>query len=183
MTGAPSGRARAVVLGHWPPMDNSTALSWTSCGSTYTELWPRSAIATPAGPSSLPQVRSDEPMITARTDVVGSLLRPPCLLQAREDVAASRITQAAFKAIEDRAVDEAVALQEEAGLDVVTDGEMRRLSFQSQLPQAASLCGRVHLPARPDDPHAQGHPTQPQPMGQLLVGGAVRCSLSHARQL
>ena len=67
-------------------------------------------------------------MITARTDVVGSLLRPPWLLQAREDVAAGRITQAAFKAIEDRAVDEAVALQEEAGLDVVTDGEMRRLS-------------------------------------------------------
>src|ERR671936_1087119 len=80
-------------------------------------------------------------MITARTDVVGSLLRPPWLLQAREDVAAGRITQAAFKAIEDRAVDEAVALQEEAGLDVVTDGEMRRLSFQSQLPEAVEGFG------------------------------------------
>jgi 5-methyltetrahydropteroyltriglutamate--homocysteine methyltransferase len=80
-------------------------------------------------------------MITARTDVVGSLLRPPWLLQAREDVAAGRITQAAFKAIEDRAVDEAVALQEEAGLDVVTDGEMRRLSFQSQLPEAVDGFG------------------------------------------
>ena len=33
-------------------------------------------------------------------------------------------------------VDEAVALQEAAGLDVVTDGEMRRLSFQSQLIEA-----------------------------------------------
>jgi methionine synthase II (cobalamin-independent) len=80
-------------------------------------------------------------MITARTDVVGSLLRPPWLLQAREHVAAGRITHAAFKAIEDRAVDEAVTLQEEAGLDVVTDGEMRRLSFQSQLPEAVEGFG------------------------------------------
>ena len=56
-------------------------------------------------------------------------------------MAAGRITQAAFKAIEDRAVDEAVALQEEAGLDVVTDGEMRRLSFQSQLPEAVEGFG------------------------------------------
>src|SRR5207248_9378791 len=86
-------------------------------------------------------------MITARTDVVGSLLRPPWLLQAREDVAAGRITQAAFKAIEDRAVDDAVALQEEAGLDVVTDGEMRRLSFQSQLAAAVDGFGDWDLDA------------------------------------
>lgn len=75
-------------------------------------------------------------MITAHADVVGSLLRPPELLTAREDVAAGRIGQTAFKAIEDRAVDHVIALQEEAGLAVVTDGEMRRLSFQSQLPAA-----------------------------------------------
>ena len=80
-------------------------------------------------------------MITAHTDVVGSLLRPSELLTAREDVAAGRITQAEFKAIEDMAVDEAIALQEEAGLDIVTDGEMRRLSFQSQLPEAVEGFG------------------------------------------
>jgi 5-methyltetrahydropteroyltriglutamate--homocysteine methyltransferase len=78
---------------------------------------------------------------------VGSLLRPPWLLQARDDVAAGRLTQAAFKAIEDRAVDEAVALQEEAGLEVVTDGEMRRLSFQSQLPEAVDGFGEWDLDA------------------------------------
>jgi len=38
--------------------------------------------------------------------------------------------------VEDKAVDDALELQEEAGLAVVTDGEMRRLSFQSQLPAA-----------------------------------------------
>ncbi len=75
-------------------------------------------------------------MITAHADVVGSLLRPPELLEAQQDLAAGRIARAAFKAVEDAAVDAAVALQEEAGLEVLTDGEMRRLSFQSQMTQA-----------------------------------------------
>jgi 5-methyltetrahydropteroyltriglutamate--homocysteine methyltransferase len=86
-------------------------------------------------------------MITAHADVVGSLLRPPYLLQAREDVAADRISQAEFKAVEDRAVDEVVALQEKAGLQVVTDGEMRRLSFQSQLPEAVEGFGEWDIDA------------------------------------
>ena len=80
-------------------------------------------------------------MITVHTDVVGSLLRSPELLKAQDDVAARRITQTQFKAIEDQAVDEAVALQEQARLDVLTDGEMRRLSFQSQLPMAVEGFG------------------------------------------
>ena len=41
-----------------------------------------------------------------------------------------KITADALRAIEDEAVREAVRLQEDAGLDVVTDGEMRRLNFQ-----------------------------------------------------
>jgi 5-methyltetrahydropteroyltriglutamate--homocysteine methyltransferase len=86
-------------------------------------------------------------MITAHTDVVGSLLRPPDLLRAREDVVAGRIVQAEFKRIEDWAVDQAVALQEAAGLDVVTDGEMRRLSFQSQLPEAVEGFGEWDIDA------------------------------------
>ena len=72
-------------------------------------------------------------MITAHADVVGSLLRPAELLKAREDLTAGTMTLPEFKKIEDRAVNAAVALQEEAGLEVVTDGEMRRLSFQSQM--------------------------------------------------
>src|SRR5881398_3201909 len=75
-------------------------------------------------------------MITARADVVGSLLRPPELLRGRADRAAGRITEAAFRAVEDTAVDAAIRLQEEAGLEVVTDGEMRRLSFQSRMTEA-----------------------------------------------
>ena len=86
-------------------------------------------------------------MITTHSDVVGSLLRPPELLRAREDLAADRIDPATFKAIEDRAVDEAIALQEEAGLEIVTDGEMRRLSFQSQMTEAVDGFGEVGLDA------------------------------------
>ncbi len=86
-------------------------------------------------------------MITAHTDVVGSLLRPPELLKARDELAAGQIAPAAFKKIEDRAVDAAVKLQEDAGLDVVTDGEMRRLSFQSALTDAVEGFGDVPLDA------------------------------------
>lgn len=80
-------------------------------------------------------------MITAHTDVVGSLLRPVALRKARDDWVAGRLSQAQFKSIEDRAVDEAISLQEAAGLDVVTDGEMRRLSFQSQMTEAVDGFG------------------------------------------
>jgi 5-methyltetrahydropteroyltriglutamate--homocysteine methyltransferase len=86
-------------------------------------------------------------MITAHTDVVGSLLRPPELLRARKQLSAGTISPAAFKQIEDRAVDEAVRLQEEAGIDVVTDGEQRRLSFQSALADAVDGIGEVPLDA------------------------------------
>ncbi len=40
---------------------------------------------------------------------------------------------AAYKEIEDRAVDQAIAMQEGVGLDVVTDGELRRHTFIDQL--------------------------------------------------
>ena len=86
-------------------------------------------------------------MITAHADVVGSLLRPPELLRAREELAVGRITPAAFKEIEDRAVDWAVRLQEDAGVEVVTDGEMRRLSFQSQMTEAVQGFGSWDLDA------------------------------------
>ncbi|MFQ5847318.1 MAG: hypothetical protein ACE5IQ_06530 [Candidatus Methylomirabilales bacterium] len=86
-------------------------------------------------------------MKAIRADVVGSLLRPHWLLKAQQDLAAATIRQAAFKGIEDRAVDEAVALQEEVGLEVVTDGEMRRQSFQSQMTAAVDGFGACPLEA------------------------------------
>jgi 5-methyltetrahydropteroyltriglutamate--homocysteine methyltransferase len=86
-------------------------------------------------------------MVTAHTDVVGSLLRPQALLDARLLFEQGAMEPAEFKRIEDAAADAAVALQEQAGLDVVTDGEMRRLSFQSGLPDAVEGFGEVPLEA------------------------------------
>jgi len=68
-----------------------------------------------------------------RSDVVGSLLRPAYLKKAREEYAAGRLTDAEFKRVEDRAIDEAVTLQLRTGLDVLSDGEMRRYAFYGHL--------------------------------------------------
>ncbi len=72
-------------------------------------------------------------MIPYRSDVVGSLLRPDYLKEARKCRAEGTISPAAFKEIEDRAVNEAIAMQIDAGLDVITDGEMRRYAFFGHL--------------------------------------------------
>ncbi len=113
-------------------------------------------------------------LVTAHTDVVGSLLRPPELLKAREDVAAGRITQETFRTIEDRAVDQAIALQEEAGLEVVTDGEMRRLSFQSQMTEAVDGFGTWDLDAflwgEWHGDERVGDVTRPRPTDLRIVG-------------
>jgi 5-methyltetrahydropteroyltriglutamate--homocysteine methyltransferase len=65
-----------------------------------------------------------------RTDVVGSLLRPANLKDARVRFDDGKISAEEIRAVEDEAVRAAVRLQEGAGLDVVTDGEQRRLNFQ-----------------------------------------------------
>jgi 5-methyltetrahydropteroyltriglutamate--homocysteine methyltransferase len=86
-------------------------------------------------------------VLEARSDVVGSLLRPPALLEAREQLERGELSAAEFKRAEDVAVDEALRLQAEAGMDVVTDGEMRRLSFQSQMTEAVEGFGEWDLDA------------------------------------
>jgi len=74
-----------------------------------------------------------------RTDVVGSLLRPDYLKSARERADEGKTGPEELRTAEERAVREAVALQESAGLDVITDGEMRRLNFQDSF--GASVAG------------------------------------------
>jgi 5-methyltetrahydropteroyltriglutamate--homocysteine methyltransferase len=86
-------------------------------------------------------------MITVHADVVGSLLRPPELVEARIQLAAGEIDAARFRKIEDRAVCNAIALQETAGLEVVTDGEMRRQSFQAQMTAAVQGFGDFSMDA------------------------------------
>jgi methionine synthase II (cobalamin-independent) len=61
-----------------------------------------------------------------RADHVGSLLRPPELKEAREAFKTGAIAREKLTAIEDASIKKAVALQEAAGLQSVTDGEFRR---------------------------------------------------------
>ena len=61
-----------------------------------------------------------------RADHVGSLLRPPELLRAREQHQKGELSAAALRQIEDDAIREAVKMQEEIGLQSITDGEYRR---------------------------------------------------------
>jgi 5-methyltetrahydropteroyltriglutamate--homocysteine methyltransferase len=71
-------------------------------------------------------LRVDPPF---RADHVGSLLRPPELLEARADRAGGTITAAELRTIEDAAIRDVVRLQEDVGLQTVTDGEFRRASW------------------------------------------------------
>jgi 5-methyltetrahydropteroyltriglutamate--homocysteine methyltransferase len=83
-----------------------------------------------------------------RTDVVGSLLRPDYLKAAHAKHDEGKIEAAELRRIEDDAIREAVRLQEEVGLEVVTDGEFRRLNFQDSF--ASSVSG---FDARPINLH------------------------------
>src|SRR4051812_13052133 len=64
-----------------------------------------------------------------RADHVGSLLRPPELLKARDDHGAGRISDNELRAVEDEAIRDVVRMQEEVGLQSATDGEFRRASW------------------------------------------------------
>jgi 5-methyltetrahydropteroyltriglutamate--homocysteine methyltransferase len=78
-------------------------------------------------------------LASIRTDVVGSLLRPASLKDARRRYEQGEIQADELRRIEDDAIRGAVGLQEHVGLDVVTDGEFRRLNFQDSF--GASVTG------------------------------------------
>ena len=69
-----------------------------------------------------------------RADVVGSLLRPDYLREAREAALAGTLDADGLRAAEDRAVLEAIAIQEEAGIGAITDGENRRHGWIALIP-------------------------------------------------
>jgi 5-methyltetrahydropteroyltriglutamate--homocysteine methyltransferase len=67
-----------------------------------------------------------------RADHVGSLLRPTKLKEAHRAWSENRLSDDELRSIQDRAIRDAVALQEEAGLEAITDGEFRRASYWSR---------------------------------------------------
>jgi methionine synthase II (cobalamin-independent) len=74
-----------------------------------------------------------------RSEVIGSLLRPDYLKDALQKHETGQISDAQLAQAEDRAVLDAIALQEACDLDVIADGEMRRRYWFDPLTQ--SLAG------------------------------------------
>jgi 5-methyltetrahydropteroyltriglutamate--homocysteine methyltransferase len=82
-----------------------------------------------------------------RAEQVGSLLRPPELLQARIAHAEGRLTVADLRSTEDAAISAAFTRQREIGMDVFTDGEMRRAGWLTDMAEAVDgfVSQRVEL--------------------------------------
>ena len=103
-----------------------------------------------------------------RADHIGSLLRPARLRQAFREHASGGLDQAEFRHIQDACIRDAVKLQQEAGLSVVTDGEFRRGSYWSRFVEATGglAVGEARFKFRDDDGHEQEF-TAPHVAGRL----------------
>ena len=102
-----------------------------------------------------------------RADHVGSLLRPPELLQAREDHAAGRIDADELRGVEDEAIRDVVRMQQEVGLQAATDGEFRRASWHMDF--IYPLGGITEGPGAPPGP-------VPQRRGRRSSSRRPRCT-------
>jgi 5-methyltetrahydropteroyltriglutamate--homocysteine methyltransferase len=116
-----------------------------------------------------------------RAEVIGSLLRPAYLKQARQQWDGGQLSAREFKRVEDRAVDEALALQEQAGVDVLTDGEMRRTHFIAPLTDAIS--GVKPIPAFKRVWKRPHEPNQPAEQTEIQVQYAVVDKIRRLRTL
>ncbi len=95
-------------------------------------------------------------MFNAYVHVVGSLLRPKELLKAREQYSKGSLSSAEFKRIEDRAVDQAITVQEKANVDIITDGEQRRTVFMDSVACAIDGIKEVDANAIQSDNEGSG---------------------------
>ena len=109
---------------------------------------------------------------TYRADQVGSLLRPTNLLEARSRREQGLITQEGLTQAEDEAILEALAMQRQTGVSVVTDGEYRRMEFRSVFADAVS--GMAEIPA----PEQAG-----QPLGSVSPGMVITSKVEAQRRL
>jgi 5-methyltetrahydropteroyltriglutamate--homocysteine methyltransferase len=89
-----------------------------------------------------------------RAEHIGSLLRPPGLLAARQAVAEGRLAVEALRTEEEARIREAVRLQEDVGLEAITDGEYRRSIYFGHFPAAVS--GFTEMEAELDFRDARG---------------------------
>ena len=81
-----------------------------------------------------------------RVDQVGSLLRPPELVEARIAQAEGRLPEEELRGLEDRAILATLEMQQQAGIDIYTDGEYRRAMWLTGLPAAVEGFVRAAVP-------------------------------------
>jgi 5-methyltetrahydropteroyltriglutamate--homocysteine methyltransferase len=103
-----------------------------------------------------------------RADHVGSLLRPPELLGARQALSDGHLAIEELRSIEDRAINEALGRQRDLGLDIVTDGEMRRGSWLSELANAVDGFTHDHVLLEWKGPGGATEPTKARVAGAKL---------------
>jgi 5-methyltetrahydropteroyltriglutamate--homocysteine methyltransferase len=106
-----------------------------------------------------------------RADHVGSLLRSQRLLQAREDLAAGRITAADLTAVEDEVIPAAIQMQEEVGLQAATDGEFRRASWHMDFIYALGGVSKAPVNLAVKFRNPRGDRVHP---GRAAVDGKIR---------
>ncbi|MGH2602395.1 MAG: cobalamin-independent methionine synthase II family protein [Dehalococcoidia bacterium] len=117
-----------------------------------------------------------------RADQVGSLLRPPELLQARADRSEGRITVEQLREVEDAAVLKALDLQRQVGIDVFTGGEYRRAGWSAAVRESVE-----GLVPDPDPPIRRLLGTWQGPHGELanasMIAGANLVAGARLRQV
>jgi 5-methyltetrahydropteroyltriglutamate--homocysteine methyltransferase len=107
----------------------------------------------------------------ARADTVGSLLRPAYLRQARQGRRTGSVSDAELQAAADRAVREAIVMQEAVGLDVINDGELRRGTW---IVTTSATSGHTAIPADPNEPYWLSLWKGPDPAPPLVMNPPTR---------
>jgi 5-methyltetrahydropteroyltriglutamate--homocysteine methyltransferase len=92
-----------------------------------------------------------------RAEQIGSLIRPPQLLRAREEHAAGKLDRQGLRAIEDTAIRGVVKLQEEIGLQVITDGEFRRGTYSDSFTSAGISGVQIEMTEEQGWSRSQSH--------------------------
>src|SRR5215813_5861753 len=111
-----------------------------------------------------------------RADNIGSLLRPPELLQARTAYREGKLDRERLRAIEDRSILKALELQQAAGVEVFTDGEYRRDIFTADITQAVDglIPGRVTVSFEWRGAGSELAKESKEGNLQFIVGGKLR---------
>jgi 5-methyltetrahydropteroyltriglutamate--homocysteine methyltransferase len=112
-----------------------------------------------------------------RADHVGSLLRPPGLLRAREELAAGRLAPQELRAIENDAIRDVIRMQEQIGLQSATDGEFRRaawhMDFIYQLDGITKAPGDLKVEFRNAEGTIDFTPAAMQVSGRIGIGETI----------